>query len=842
MGEGGRFERDPVFNSVPAGRPAFLVWRVKNLALVPLPSAEYGKFHTGDAYVVYSAALPGASGGPGPQARGRAGPLKINIHFWLGDEASVDERTVAAVKTVELDMCLGGSPVQHRETQGQESRAFRAYFPDGIRTMSGGVDSGLRHVTEDFSPALYQVKGKRNVNILQLPSVSWEEMNDGDVFVLETKDVVFVWTGRYSNNVEKLRAAKFATTLKGERGASGSVVILEDGHESSLEGEERDLFEGLLPLRSKRVKSHTQAPKDEIFARQLSSEMKLYQCSDQSGTLKVTEVKAGPLHQADLSSKDAFIVDTGAAGVWVWIGRHASGSERQEAMRNAAGFVAKKGYSDRTRTTRVIDGGEPPEFTSLFKDWVVAGQSKGLPRQTSTNRIAHPVQRPIDAASLHAAPKMAAQVQMVDDGSGQMEMWRIHKFELEPLSESQFGEFYMGDSYVTLYAYTVGAKEHYLIYYWLGVDSSQDEQGTAAARAVELDQKLDGRAVIVRVVQGREPPHFLQLYKGRMVVLEGGYGSGFKTLAQRDEGRKSSYMLQVRGSSARDTRAVEVDFRAGSLNSNDCFVVHTKDETFVWCGRGANGDEREMAKTVLGPKADPTLIMEGREPAHFWAVIGGEEPYASAPGLANPAPADHAPRLFQCSNASGVFQAEEILHFSQEDLVEDDVMLLDTWHTLFLWLGVHCNRVERVNSQQLAVDYLKCDPRARAPDTPIVLIKQGYEPPNFTGFFGVWDNDLWNNNMTYSDICERLQTANPGATVLVSPTQAGEGGVYRRTYPLEVLRIKEIEDLPDDVDPTKKEDYLIEADFERELGVGREAFAALPRWRRDLLKKKAGLY
>ena len=23
-------------------------------------------------------------------------------------------------------------------------------------------------------------------------------------------------------------------------------------------------------------------------------------------------------------------------------------------------------------------------------------------------------------------------------------------------------------------------------------------------------------------------------------------------------------------------------------------------------------------------------------------------------------------------------------------------------------------------------------------------IKQGFEPPNFTGFFGVWDNDLWN--------------------------------------------------------------------------------------------------
>ena len=62
-----------------------------------------------------------------------------------------------------------------------------------------------------------------------------------------------------------------------------------------------------------------------------------------------------------------------------------------------------------------------------------------------------------------------------------------------------------------------------------------------------------------------------------------------------------------------------------------------------------------------------------------------------------------------------------------------------------------CVQVERVNSQSLAVEYLRTDPSGRSPDTPIVLIKQGFEPPNFTGFFGFWDNDLWNvrtNNKT----------------------------------------------------------------------------------------------
>ena len=45
--------------------------------------------------------------------------------------------------------------------------------------------------------------------------------------------------------------------------------------------------------------------------------------------------------------------------------------------------------------------------------------------------------------------------------------FRINKFEMEEVPEEAFGEFYMGDCYITLYAYSAGDKEHFLIYYWL---------------------------------------------------------------------------------------------------------------------------------------------------------------------------------------------------------------------------------------------------------------------------------------------------------------------------------------------------------------------------------------
>ena len=68
------------------------------------------------------------------------------------------------------------------------------------------------------------------------------------------------------------------------------------------------------------------------------------------------------------------------------------------------------------------------------------------------------------------------------------------------------------------------------------------------------------------------------------------------------------------------------------------------------------------------------------------------------------------PRLFHGSNASGSFKMEEVLNFTQVDLVTDDVMLLDTGDTMFAWLGIDANKVERNAVLVTAKDYLLSDP------------------------------------------------------------------------------------------------------------------------------------
>jgi len=78
---------------------------------VAVPKTEHGQFFSGDSYLLYW------------DREGRQ-----DIFFWLGSETSQDEQGVAAIKAVELDELLGGSPVQHREVQGHESHTSFLHF------------------------------------------------------------------------------------------------------------------------------------------------------------------------------------------------------------------------------------------------------------------------------------------------------------------------------------------------------------------------------------------------------------------------------------------------------------------------------------------------------------------------------------------------------------------------------------------------------------------------------------------------------------------------------------------------------------------------------------------
>lgn len=53
-----------------------------------------------------------------------------------------------------------------------------------------------------------------------------------------------------------------------------------------------------------------------------------------------------------------------------------------------------------------------------------------------------------------------------------------------------------------------------------GRHASQDELAASAFQAVSLDQKYNDEPVQVRVTMGKEPRHFMAIFKGKMVIFE----------------------------------------------------------------------------------------------------------------------------------------------------------------------------------------------------------------------------------------------------------------------------------------------------------------------------------
>jgi hypothetical protein len=196
---------------------------------------------------------------------------------------------------------------------------------------------------------------------------------------------------------------------------------------------------------------------------------------------------------------------------------------------------------------------------------------------------------------------MAVSMKNVDvafHGVGQkpgMDIWRIENFKPVPLPKESHGKFYSGDSYILLR--TTALKTggfHYDIHFWLGKDTSQDEAGTAAIKAVELDAALGGRAVQYRETQEHETDLFLSYFKPCIIPLEGGVASGFKKV---EVGKFEPRLFIVKG--RRAVRVSQVPFARSSLNHDDVFVLDTESTIFQFNGETSSIQERGKALEVV---------------------------------------------------------------------------------------------------------------------------------------------------------------------------------------------------------------------------------------------------
>jgi len=296
-----------------------------------------------------------------------------------------------------------------------------------------------------------------------------------------------------------------------------------------------------------------------------------------------------------------------------------------------------------------------------------------------------------------------------------------------------YGKFYSGDSYIILYTYEVEGKKQYNVHFWIGLESTQDEYGTAAYKTVELDTFLGDLPVQFREVQDSESTTF-RGYFSKIITMEGGVDSGFNHV--KPETYKPR-LLHIKGT-VKTTVMKEVPCTTDSLNSGDCFIYDTGMNLYQFNGKGSSGAERvkaaEMARAIDDErKGKPEVHVFEEDDGDdvekiFWDGLGGKKDIPSEAG--NDANPDVRPKkLFRLSDASGKMVFTEEAKCAKSSLDTNDVFVFDSGNVIFVWIGKGASKDERAKGMGFATQYLADNHIPM--NSQCVCIREGATAPEF---------------------------------------------------------------------------------------------------------------
>uniref|UniRef100_A0A4W5JHY6 Supervillin d n=1 Tax=Hucho hucho TaxID=62062 RepID=A0A4W5JHY6_9TELE len=748
---------------------------------------------------------------------------------------------------------------------------------------------------------LIRIKGRRHVQV-RLVEPAAHSLNSGDCFLLITPKHCFMWSGEFANVIEKAKASEMSSFVQAKRdlGCKASqVTVLEEGinTDNKWAKEFWDLLGGKTDYRG-------EPEEDELYESGVL---------DSNGVYGLQEGKLVPHKEAWasipsvtlLNSKEVLVFDFGSE-VYVWTGKDVPLGDRKVAVQLGKQlWSGSYDYSScrvnpldacSTNTDvpeqgegrpswalfgRLSEHNETALFREKFLDWAERKEEAAMDepdvlKPCDAKALLDSVGGPVHSLLEGVDVQRGYGLVRTEDGrqaelaTVAVDAWHIREFEEEELVAASLGQLHEGDTYVIRWKYSVTTvvgkrqkpgelssggpgRERSACFFWQGRHSSVSGKGTSALMTVELGNH---RGAQVLVTQGKEPPCFLQLFQGGLVIQKG---------SREDDSVNNTggwRLYCVRGEATVEASLVEVECCCASLRSRATLVLLEahQGQLYLWHGCKSHASAREVgARAVerlkqrhpseLGLNSNSSLkveeVEEGTEPDGFRNALGQQDRKAYDCMLQDPGKYNFTPRLFCLSASSGVFEGEELLSparvtgavmampFLQEILYsapQPALFMLDNRMEVYLWQGRQPDDSECTGSAKIrwenqkkcametVLQYCKEKNSRRPPQAYLVLA--GSEPLTFTNIFPYWERD-------------------PNITTQVTLVQDALNWLSKNQYSVEELTAKP---LPEGVDPLRLEIYLSDQDFQRVLEMTHTEFNALPNWKQKNLKKSKGLF
>jgi hypothetical protein len=226
--------------------PGMFIWEIENFLPNLIEDELHGKFYEGDCYIVLHTYLDDNHS------------LEWQIHYWIGQYATLDKKACSAIHAVNLRNYLGAQCRTIREEQNDESEEFLLLFPEGIMYIEGGRTASGFFTVEETEIVhrmyrLHELPNQQRQLYLETVPISIQSLDSRFVFVLDAGHVIYVWNGRKSKNTMKQKGRLLAEKVNKEERKNKAEIVFCVQHD-----EPEEFWKEVYGLNKKKHKISTQ--------------------------------------------------------------------------------------------------------------------------------------------------------------------------------------------------------------------------------------------------------------------------------------------------------------------------------------------------------------------------------------------------------------------------------------------------------------------------------------------------------------------------------------------------------------------------------------------------------